>query len=102
MSDQDVNVTSHSDPHNKTLHHDLQAQLVNVRGFCGEIERTASELEKIAQCDTRLEAECSGDFGKLINNDLLPCIKFLALSTEKLDSLVVELSDCTPNIEKRA
>ena len=76
-------------PLSRDFNHDLQAQLINVKGFCSEIERSASELESFSNhCMSELDAEMSGRLNKLLTEDLLPCIRFLILSTSQLDGVV--------------
>jgi len=74
----------------RMLNHDAKAQLVNISGFCQEIERIALEL-KACQSDSGVSEKLDA----LLNDDLLPCVAFLTLSAEKLDAIhrdVVELS----------
>ncbi|OED41555.1 hypothetical protein AB833_09290 [Chromatiales bacterium (ex Bugula neritina AB1)] len=87
---------------NRKLRHDLQAQLINMKGFCGEIERAASELMIYQKSDSCQNTEYTENLERVITDDILPCIKFLSISTEKLDQLIVGLCSSVINVEKQA
>lgn len=81
--------TERTEPISRIFNHDLQAQLINVKGFCCEIERSANELESLRDNSiSELDANVSGKLNKLINEDLLPCIRFLLISTSQLDEVI--------------
>lgn len=80
----------------RKLDHDIQAQLINVMGFCGEIERSANELELLGSGEiSNLDSEVGKKLQELINEDLLPCVRFLTLSTVKLDEVFTNLRAST-------
>lgn len=71
----------------KLLNHDVKAQIVNITGFCQEIESIIGEINSVYSSNTnsdRLEV--------LLHEDLLPCAEFLSLSAKKLADLNRDIS----------
>jgi len=67
----------------RLLNHDIKAQIVNIKGFCQEIESIVSDISSIYSSEAgepeRLEA--------LLHEDLLPFTEYLSISAKKLADL---------------
>jgi hypothetical protein len=69
------------------IRHDCKAQIINLRGFCSEIERAISRFE--AQNTSNHEKIAGLD--SLINKDVLPCLSYVKHATDQLDQLLDSL-----------
>lgn len=89
MSVSNIQASEQASLSDRKLDHDLHAQLLNIKGFCGEVERSAIELETLRDREGFCQnTEISARLNLLINDDLLPCIKYLSVSADRLDDMI--------------
>jgi hypothetical protein len=75
----------------RKIAHDLKAQMINIKGFCEEIEKTAICLSSLNE---KYATTCEGTekIGQLLENDFFPCIKYLFLAANEMDRLIITVT----------
>lgn len=68
--------------------HDLRSPLVNIQGFCQLLELSIQELFETIHASVMLESE-KAEVIKILNTKLLKAIKYINISEQKMDSLIV-------------
>lgn len=68
------------------VRHDLRAQVVNIRGFAGEIDTAVAKLLALVERHgNAISDEFRDDALAIFQEDLHPCLEYLNKAAEQLD-----------------
>lgn len=70
--------------------HDLRSPLVNIQGFGNELKHSVNEISDIMQ-KKEFHAELKEKIQSIVDEDILPSLKFISGSAAKMDSLLAGL-----------
>jgi hypothetical protein len=72
------------------VRHDCKAQIINLRAFCGEVERALKDFEHQNASDPGC-AKLPESVNDLIAQDLRPCLSLISLATDRLDHVLDDI-----------
>lgn len=76
--------------------HDIKAQIVNIKGFCREIESIISDISTIYSSEDGKAEKLDA----LLREDLLPFTEYLSISAKKLADLNGGVSSQSVQVNK--